>query len=1618
MKSRLENWDGKSRERERERERAVRGFIIFGRARSCAFTPFFHLSLAFLLLCSLALLTPIRPAAADATVGNFSDLSSALNAASASDTLTINRNIDFPYSTTDIALSIGQDHLTIQGMAAVGVPSNMGSVIEEMADSMSPYTLDSLKNQAQSLSNNYIDAAVQSLNNMITITGNGESRANVDGSDNEFQNNKKWLKIPASNTESPNNGLSLKNLHFDNVEVGYSYNTSQARRGITNGLIGNVNTASVTTYLGDIDGNAFTNLTVTLKGALDDQYLAGGGIIGVRATGEWPDGDHTADATIDSVSNNFFKGITVETTDKNGKYWGTNDPSAYLEGGGIIGVDAASSPANKKGVAEIGELTNNIFTDINIHTGDILIGGGLVGLNNNSKRLDPDYNIFYPEQNPYVVLGEATGNVFAGDIKVSVGYSIRGGGVIGLNGLSTAGAHLENLSNNIFSGIEVSTDKSYIKGGGIVGLQTNYVISGDAVTPPEKNENKKFGDSGDLDNVPFGDIVDNVTGNPWTQLSNASGNLFLDSKVRAATYLYGGGIVGLHSAKATAYLETLNNNLFQGLEVTTEGRDADGYGLKGGGIVGVSSQMSGLIGTVSGDYFDHITVRVLGGKLAGGGVVGVQTDTTKNADVSVAGNIVHNSFTNINIEAGAIEGGGIVGAHSDNSFTGFGGNNVDDRTGLSGNRLRNITVSADKYISGGGAFGVYSNETSATMANMNHNVFDGVTVIVPNGYIEGGGLVGVRTNGAGIIENVVNNYFMGSEVTAGTYIDGGGIIGATSGLPNSDSVKDAPSLGIRNIENSLFANNTVTAKNGTIAGGLVYSYGTVGGMKIKNSYFGDNTFISRIDDDSKYNKPEDAKARVYGAVTIDTGHPSTQGETYTLTLEATSGYYTYFGDNKIIEGVTSRTEEESTSLYFGKVDGLSTDVNNKIIIVEDKADADAKLEIKTEPGGYVFLFNPITVSQDHDRSFDMEVSPLNGGSTSGYFIWAGKNKFETTNVNGGSIDLTAGSYTQIMEEMTLDAPHHEFNLKPGGQLTVMGKNQMTLKKANLNGDLIFRLAGTTLNDASTVLLTIEDGTSSNSDPYVNLNGSTVRLTPFNLPSGRTTLRPGDRFYLIKTDNQGDIYEGSHNGWASSYARGGYTTGGNFIIDTVIPNELANNGTNDAVPEKADEELSTAQYLVARLPFPEAQDNPPADNPPIGPEPEPYTPDVPTPPTPTPTPGPTPEPTPVNPRPNPNPNPAPDPSPSPTPSPAPSPAPAPEPEPEPEPTPEPEPEPEPDLPPIIPAHETRSLLNGRMAGLAFIGARGGWLADHSYESANIVLSNDILSDDNYYERNSAAFGGIDGAWLRVHNDNSHIDINGTNMMIGFASKKRKQGDEDHPDSSLLWAAFIDIGHANYDTYDNFDFVTNAVIDDIHASGTLRSYGVGLMARKEWADGLRLEGSLRGGKLKNEYTASNYFDGDGVAASYTTDAPYYGLHLGVGRTMKMRDPRDRLDLMARYYWNRQDGETVGLPNGEQVHFGHDDSHRIRVGARFSRERDNRRSWYIGAALEHEFAGDIHASTDEFSYLPAYDLQGTTGIGEIGFILRPSEDSNFSLETGIQGYTGKYSGFTAGIRLEWEF
>jgi outer membrane autotransporter protein len=324
---------------------------------------------------------------------------------------------------------------------------------------------------------------------------------------------------------------------------------------------------------------------------------------------------------------------------------------------------------------------------------------------------------------------------------------------------------------------------------------------------------------------------------------------------------------------------------------------------------------------------------------------------------------------------------------------------------------------------------------------------------------------------------------------------------------------------------------------------------------------------------------------------------------------------------------------------------------------------------------------------------------------------------------------------------------------------------------------------------------------------------------------------------------------------------------------------------------------------------------------------------------------------------------------------------------------------PGLPPIGPAPEARVFLDGRAASLGFLGMKGTWLADHSYQQA------DMAFDQNGEGRSWAPFAGIDGAYFRL-NTGSDVTFTSATMVGGIATRDKG------PSGSFLLGAFAEAGYADYDIDAEFSDVP-----DLEAHGTIRSVGGGLMARGQWENGFRIEGSLRAGRLENEFAAPEYQDGAGHMASYNLYTPYFAAHGGLAYTIEL-DEANSFDILARYFWTRLNGADEVLPNGEMIFFEDSQSQRLRVGGRITHKEDENRSWYIGAAYEYEFDGDSNGHNAQGLNFATASLKGSSGVIDVGLIARSHPDSPWSLEVGLQGYVGEVQGISGGIRLAYEF
>jgi outer membrane autotransporter protein len=178
----------------------------------------------------------------------------------------------------------------------------------------------------------------------------------------------------------------------------------------------------------------------------------------------------------------------------------------------------------------------------------------------------------------------------------------------------------------------------------------------------------------------------------------------------------------------------------------------------------------------------------------------------------------------------------------------------------------------------------------------------------------------------------------------------------------------------------------------------------------------------------------------------------------------------------------------------------------------------------------------------------------------------------------------------------------------------------------------------------------------------------------------------------------------------------------------------------------------------------------------------------------------------------------------------------------------------------------------------------------------------------------------------------------------------------------------------------------------------------------------EASGRVGGVHNEYSSSDLRDASGRKADYGSSSAYYGLHLGAGYVWNITD-KAALDFYGKYFWTRQEGDSVTLSTGDPVTFKDVDSSRLRLGGRFAYALNEYVSPYIGAAWEHEFDGRARATTNGFD-IDAPSLRGDTGMGELGLSLKPSSTLPLTFDLGVQGYTGKREGVTGTLQARFEF
>ena len=307
-------------------------------------------------------------------------------------------------------------------------------------------------------------------------------------------------------------------------------------------------------------------------------------------------------------------------------------------------------------------------------------------------------------------------------------------------------------------------------------------------------------------------------------------------------------------------------------------------------------------------------------------------------------------------------------------------------------------------------------------------------------------------------------------------------------------------------------------------------------------------------------------------------------------------------------------------------------------------------------------------------------------------------------------------------------------------------------------------------------------------------------------------------------------------------------------------------------------------------------------------------------------------------------------------------------------------------------ESRAVSEGWLAGLGLV-----------TQAANLVDDLSMrLNDEGWLP-----FAYVDGGSMR-YNTGSHIDLNSLSLIAGIGRGVRTDP------GLFIVGAFFEYGTGAYKTHNS-----TARCSSIDGDGNAWYMGAGLLASMDFKDTgpghFYLEGSGHMGSLHNYYSNDD-LRFEGRSGSFETDTPYYAFHFGAGYVWNI-DEENTLDIYGKYFWARIDGTEETLTTGDPIVFDDAESVRTRLGAKYSRKVNEHLNAYIGAAWEHEFAGD----SDSRAYghdLASPSLRGDSVRGELGIELVPTKDLPLTVNLGVQGYLGQKEGVTGSCFIQYSF
>lgn len=305
--------------------------------------------------------------------------------------------------------------------------------------------------------------------------------------------------------------------------------------------------------------------------------------------------------------------------------------------------------------------------------------------------------------------------------------------------------------------------------------------------------------------------------------------------------------------------------------------------------------------------------------------------------------------------------------------------------------------------------------------------------------------------------------------------------------------------------------------------------------------------------------------------------------------------------------------------------------------------------------------------------------------------------------------------------------------------------------------------------------------------------------------------------------------------------------------------------------------------------------------------------------------------------------------------------------------------------------SKSPVETIAGGLVMLNMGADQLAGKGFENAAEAVSLEKATAPN----TMTSFASVGGNKVKAKTG-SHVDLKGWNFNMGLAKEI------DNKSGKLLIAPLAEYGRGSYDSY---------IDSGVHAEGTSKYWGAGVMARQTNNSGFYYEGSLVGGKSTNDYSTKDI----GTGISYDTSAMYMNAHLGAGKIVELGE-KDRLNYYGKFFYSRLGSDDVTLSNGAKYSFDASESKRVCLGGRWTRELDAMNKLYAGMAWQYEFDAESRATVNGKT-AQAPTMKGHTGIFELGWNVKPN-NAKFDIDMSFLGYTGKQKGGSLNVNMNWKF